>query len=243
MSCRLAPANGNGLWPGFPAGGGAFNPLSLSPSLWIDASDTSTLFQDSAGTVPVTAAADPIGKVNDKSTLGKHFTQATAAARPAFRITSGKNSINFDGVDDGLASVAGLTWDASNDIFIVLNNTANDTSFVTMWDASSTPEFLGVVVLGDAGATYDGFIEVASLVNGSTYAPNTRGGLYTAIGTTANKILETQATTLAFWQLGLGNYPGFVANIHIHEILIYPALSAPNRTTVRNYLTAKWGVA
>lgn len=49
---------------------------------WYDPSDFSTLFQDSAGTTPVTAVEQPLGKSNDKSGRGNHATQATAASRP-----------------------------------------------------------------------------------------------------------------------------------------------------------------
>ena len=49
----------------------AFNPLSLfaagEPGAWYDPSDLSTLFQDSAGTVPVTAVEQPVGLILDKA--------------------------------------------------------------------------------------------------------------------------------------------------------------------------------
>lgn len=44
-----------------------FNPLSVSPVVWYDPSDLSTMFQDSAGTTPVTADSDPVGLILDKS--------------------------------------------------------------------------------------------------------------------------------------------------------------------------------
>lgn len=40
---------------------------SLNPIIWYDPSDWSTLFQDSAGTIPVTAVGDPVGLMLDKS--------------------------------------------------------------------------------------------------------------------------------------------------------------------------------
>lgn len=46
-----------------------------------DLSDISTLFQDSAGTTPVTASGQPIGKILDKSPNGRHLTQATSQKR------------------------------------------------------------------------------------------------------------------------------------------------------------------
>ncbi len=49
---------------------------------WYDPSDLSTLFQDSAGTTPVTAVEQPVGRILDKSGRGNHATQATTTKRP-----------------------------------------------------------------------------------------------------------------------------------------------------------------
>ena len=49
---------------------------------WYDPSDMSTLFQDSAGTTPVTAVEQPVGRMLDKSGRGNHATQATTTKRP-----------------------------------------------------------------------------------------------------------------------------------------------------------------
>lgn len=49
---------------------------------WFDPSDLSTLYQDAAGTVPVTAVEQPVGKILDKSGNGNHATQSVTASRP-----------------------------------------------------------------------------------------------------------------------------------------------------------------
>lgn len=49
---------------------------------WYDPSDLSTLFQDAAGTIPVTGVEQPVGRMLDKSGRGNHATQATATSRP-----------------------------------------------------------------------------------------------------------------------------------------------------------------
>jgi len=67
---------------------------------WFDPSDLSTLFQDSAGTTPVTASGQPVGKMLDKSGNGNHAVQATAAKRPTYTEGSGMSWLAFDGVDD-----------------------------------------------------------------------------------------------------------------------------------------------
>lgn len=50
--------------------------------VWYDPSDFSTLFQDVAGTIPVTAVGQPVGKILDKSGRGNHAYQSTSASRP-----------------------------------------------------------------------------------------------------------------------------------------------------------------
>ena len=89
---------------------GAFDPASDPASLfaggaegaWYDPSDLSTLFQDSAGTTPVTASGQPVGKMLDKSGNGNHATQAIYAKRPIYTEGSGLGWLAFDGVDDGM---------------------------------------------------------------------------------------------------------------------------------------------
>ncbi len=76
---------------------------SGEPGAWYDPSDMSTLFQDSAGTVPVTAVEQPVGRILDKSGRGNHATQATTTKRPVLKIDAGGcYYLSFDGVDDAL---------------------------------------------------------------------------------------------------------------------------------------------
>jgi len=56
------------------------------PGVWYDPSDITTLFQDSAGTTPVTAAGQPVGKMLDKSGRGNHATQSNSTQRPIYGI-------------------------------------------------------------------------------------------------------------------------------------------------------------
>jgi hypothetical protein len=52
---------------------------------WYDPSDLTTLFQDSAGTIPVTADGDPVGLMQDKSGNGYNATQTVSGSRPIYR--------------------------------------------------------------------------------------------------------------------------------------------------------------
>ena len=93
---------------------GGFSPETLfaggTGGAWYDPSDLSTLFQDSAGTTPVTASGQPVGLMFDKSGNGNHATQAIAAARPIYTEGSGLAWLAFDGVGDfmSVADVSGM---------------------------------------------------------------------------------------------------------------------------------------
>lgn len=69
---------------------------------WYDPNDLSTLFQDSAGTVPVTAAGQPVGRMLDKSGRGNHVSFGDGANRPMLRsnIVTGYFYLETDGADD-----------------------------------------------------------------------------------------------------------------------------------------------
>ena len=68
--------------------------------VFYDPSDKSTLFQDVAGTVPVTADGDPVGLMLDKSGNGNHATQGISSARPIYRTDGVHHWLAYDGVDD-----------------------------------------------------------------------------------------------------------------------------------------------
>lgn len=83
---------------------GVYDPSMLflqgEQGAWYDPSDLSTLFQDSAGTTPVTGDGQPVGLMLDKSGNGNHATQSVAASRPTYRTDGTLHWLAFDGVDD-----------------------------------------------------------------------------------------------------------------------------------------------
>jgi hypothetical protein len=58
------------------------------------------LFQDSAGTVPVAADGDPVGRMLDQSGNGNSAAQSTSAARPTYNTSPDR--LSLDKVDDAL---------------------------------------------------------------------------------------------------------------------------------------------
>lgn len=71
--------------------------------VWYDPSDKSTLFQDVAGTIPVTKDGDPVALMKDKSGNGNHATQTVSTARPVYKTDGILHWLEFDGVDDYLS--------------------------------------------------------------------------------------------------------------------------------------------
>ena len=104
------------------AGPSVWTPAALFTNgelgFWLDSSDYSTLFQDSAGTTPVTGTGQPIGKWKNKvGQVRFDFIQATAAARPLSAANSGKPCVRYDGVDDQLATNNGAGSTITNNGF------------------------------------------------------------------------------------------------------------------------------
>ena len=69
-----------------------------------DPNDLTTLYQDAAGTIPVTTAGQPVGLMKDKSGRNNHAYQSVSASRPILQrnATTGAYYLVFDGVDDFL---------------------------------------------------------------------------------------------------------------------------------------------
>jgi len=87
--------------------------------LLLDPATASSLFQDVAGTIPVTGAGQSVGLVHDLSNRGMDAVQATAASRPLLQIDGGgRRYLAFDGTDDGLAT-ASIDFSASDKMTLI----------------------------------------------------------------------------------------------------------------------------
>lgn len=69
--------------------------------IWLDPSDLSTVWQDSARTIPG-AVNSVVGCLDDKSGNGNNATQGTTANKPILRQSGALYYLEFDGVDDFL---------------------------------------------------------------------------------------------------------------------------------------------
>ena len=69
---------------------------------YYDPNDLTTMWQDAAGTIPVTAAGQLVGLMKDKSGRNNHAFQTNSASRPILRknAVTGAYYLEFDGADD-----------------------------------------------------------------------------------------------------------------------------------------------
>ena len=77
----LVGALSRGLTQAGAGGGAAFSPADRFTGIngfWYAPNDLSTMFQDAAGTVPVTATGQTVKRINDKSGNGHHIANAAA---------------------------------------------------------------------------------------------------------------------------------------------------------------------
>lgn len=123
---------------GLYGGDKQWSPLELFQSgelgAWYDPSDLTTLYQDAAGTVPVTSDGDPVGKMEDKSGNGNHATQSVSASRPVYRTDGALHWLEAGGVDDYLKITNNL-------IDVTLDQVMS--AALSTYDGKTSPYFIG----------------------------------------------------------------------------------------------------
>jgi hypothetical protein len=219
-------------------GSAPFSPLDLSPVLWLDASDTST----------ITEVGGAVSQWDDKSGNGNNVTQGTAAAQP----TSGTRTLNglnvLDFTDDLLlgpvptASVDNFTLvavfhpDAITDLRAPVHN---DNGYGIAHSASSLK--LGWLQAGGGwrasslDATTDPQIVVLRRTSGTASMRYNGTDVAGVIGSTPN------VPTVGFkvgTHAGASYWDGTIAEI----VFIDGVLSANELSDLESYLADKWGI-
>lgn len=237
------------VWRGIYGVGATFNPASLFAGgelgLWHDPSDIATLYQDSAGTTPVTAVTQPVGKELDKSGRVNHALQATSGARPTYNSASGVKFLTFDGVDDALSTGA-ITLSADMDCFIAFRRNSS-TSMIIFTRVPAGGDYFGTIVDGDGNGSSSGVGFPTYAVNGVDVNGGaisaTRGQIAAAIPVGAWVVLEVRNLDLSIWlQFCTSTYPSFEFNGDIGGIILCPAQTTEKRNQIRTYLGAKVGL-
>lgn len=238
------------------------------PGVWYDPSDLSTLFQDSAGTTPVTATGQTVGRILDKSGRGNHATQATLAQRPTYQIDStGRPYLSFDGVDDGM--VTGTITPATNKVQVFagvrkLSDAAGiiyETSVAAFSNAGSISAFSGFngAVAGAYWSVYSrGTAPLVIATTGATFAaPSTAVVTQIADIAAPTNTLRVNATQQAAVTTGQGTgnylaYPLYIGrragaslpfNGRLYSLIVRfgPNLTTGQITSAETYVNGKTG--
>lgn len=221
--------------------GGGFSPLELSPALWLDALDAST----------VTLVSSAVSQWADKSGNNRHAVQATSGSRPTYS----SSQIVFNGSKNLTSPLSGFTAGAGASWFV---------SF-TLDDVSANTGIMGTSGNDD----YDRFI--GNGYQYPARFRSVRIENYRVFPTSGNHVLSGITSTSTGWEEwvdgttggnqtvsfaaptdltvgsiraatnGSGSAAKFL-NGKIGEILIFPsALSTTNRQKVEGYMAWRAG--
>ena len=233
-----------GIGLGIPATHGniaGFTPLELSPVLWLDASDTST----------ITEVSGAVSRWDDKSGNGNHPVQATAAAQPSSgtRTLNSLNVLDFDGTADYL-QVLGDTLTQPYTVYAVIDTDSTTTAGYVL-DGSSAGNRAGIRTLNNTTLTY--INPAYSMTVTSTLDPGIVSGVWNGAasktrwvtstderdGTWTTTSVDIQLITLGTFQGATGAFfDGAIAEV----IVIDRLLSASEAAATEQYLSDKWGI-
>ena len=131
-----------------------------------DPNDLTTLYQDAAGTIPVTAAGQPVGLMKDKSGRNNHAYQTVSASRPLLQrnATTGAYYLAFDGADDFLQTNS-IDFTATDKVSLFAGvRKLSDADAGTLLEFSSAISNVGTFAL-----------QAPSAVNGQDYLARANG--------------------------------------------------------------------
>jgi len=244
---------------------GAFAPTDIAGlDLWLDASDSSTLFDaTTGGSTPSDNGS--VARWEDKSTNANHATQGTSSLQPLRRVSevNGLDAIDFISSDvlEGAVAITPRQTDAKT-VFILLESdtTTAGVTPVNLYSYGVTP------VLGKPALIT---VEVAYRAAGRTWVSSSPVSTTGASLITMTHDGQTNIEdSLSFWLDGAsvtktsgvdGALVDDTANYHVGrqasstsggdydgrlcEIIVYDTeLSTADREAVETYLADKWGI-
>jgi hypothetical protein len=240
----------------------AYTPVGDSRVIfWLDAADAATLFQDQAGTIPVNATGQLIGRWKDKSSNGWHaVANGGAAGMPVFHGNqqNGRPSVRFDGSSDSLSTHVASLQGSTYTFFVVARRISVRSQEALMsvhnagavdWnsDASVCVGMAYNDILGDARNYYiksqlvhpgsDTSFMFCSKYDGGNNTAYLNGVGTTPVSSSGN--LSAETITLGARNAALTEFN----NHEYFEILIYNgALSDAERGAVEQYLGSKYAL-
>jgi hypothetical protein len=236
--------------------------------LWLDASDSTTLFTDSAGTTLATADGDPIGCWKDKSGGNRNATQTDGTQKATIKLAqkNGKNVVRFNATTSKLYGTMSTLFTDSSFVGVCRMNTS-DSSWRAVCITGASNESM------TAGGRVHGVLKINNSLNQlivSGWDPSLDGNSSIAVGSNwalfAGKFENTGTNKSYIWvngaesggdpksiatyieqgyqyRIGRGTPTGELWNGDIGEICIYnSAISNYDRMNLQNYLNNKWGI-
>jgi hypothetical protein len=239
---------------GLLGGSSAFSPLTIPGlALWLDASDSTTLFQADNGTTPAVADTDPVGYWLDKSGSGNTPVQASAPNKPTLKLSiqNGKNVVRFNSQYLVTSGVSSVPHRASFTIFLVsskASTTGGRACAQGTWGYGSNTA--AATNLGRfttftkkdydfaAGWAATGVQYIHSMQFASDFSATLKinGGADDVVAGVSDALNSPGAFAVGGTNAGANLFIG-----DISEILIYnAALTAGQVSAVTSYLNGKW---
>lgn len=230
--------------------------------VWYDPSDLSTMFQDAAGTIPVTGIEQPVGLILDKSGRGNHARQTLDTARPVLQQdANGSYYLRFNGLDAFLET-APVSFTHTGNVMMAAGVTAHHLVTATIGMVvnhngaavrsfyMAAPTSINAVGIAYVGATKAGLVQAAGLSSPSTAvlvgtidlaAPLgefRRNGVRTGVSTT-----PTGGGTFSNMPLSVGRQGSIFKrylNGHLYALIVRgAATSEPQVIAVESYVNSK----
>ena len=223
----------------------SFSPISLKPYIWLDPSDLSTDFQDSACTVPA-AVGQTVGCIKDKSGKGYNATQATASKRPLLSQSGSSIYLVCDGVDDALpangpdipqpttrvTALRMLSWSNQSD---VVSGYAGDTELVLNAASPGLSIYAGAFTPVNSSLAVNSDGVASELLNGASSSLTIDKNLPVTGNSGTNHVI---GNTLCSWANSSGHY----GNARIYGVVIVGrALNSSESASLTSYLANKQG--
>ena len=241
--------------PVFASTENAFSPLDLSPGLWVDAADVTT----------ITGSTSTVSQWRDKSGNNRHLNQTTASYRPTYKwnAQNGLSVVSFDGSNDYMDGT-GLGTPGSISAFAVINRhsaVANGVLLASDGAWSGTKLHLatdsnglnskmalngGGSIVGSNTKTLNAWsidtFHRGDVTNwGSTGTIFHNGSTDATASLGANTLLSLSAFNIGNWHDGSSRQRHLDGDLA--ELIIYTAnLSDHDRQRVEVYLARKWGL-
>ncbi len=247
VSVRLIDGAGNTSSATSSAAWYTFNPNKLSGvTIWLDASDTSTLYTDSSCTTSVTTNNDPIGCWQDKSTAANNAT-ASGADRPLY---SSAAAVMFTGTatNNNTGECLDVTSMDAQSQYLVLENAQNSSSGLHgLLGNSDQNKYLFLSTSQGYAVSFDGTVgdQGRFAINGDAFS-----GYGTNIGSnlsSAEQIFsgEFQNAQSGWVNIGCFNHSSgpknYRANFDLKEIItLSGTLSTSEKEELEGYLACKW---